>query len=57
MKKADDLIVSVSDARGILGKAATSLSDEEVRIIITVMDQMAVLLVDMYKVQKSTQSD
>jgi hypothetical protein len=57
MSQAADLIISIPDARRHLGDVADSLSDEEVRVLVIAMDELAGLLIGMFKVQKSTQAD
>ena len=57
MKPVEDLIISIPEARQQLGEVADSLSDEEVRVLVIAMDDLATLLIGMFKVQKSTQAD
>ncbi len=52
MKEPESQIVSVTEARVLLGDAAAKLSDQEVRILIVSMDELAILLVEILKVQR-----
>lgn len=50
-----DSILSIEYARTLLGSESDKLSDSEILALIDHLDALAKLLIDMYKVQKSTQ--
>jgi hypothetical protein len=53
----EDLLLAmpIKYARILLGDEAKGMNDREVAILIKCLDELALLMVDMYKVQKSTQ--
>lgn len=56
MKKRDpELVIDIPRARFLLGEHGEALTDEQIRRLILHMDDLAKLIIEMHKVQKSNQ--